>query len=227
MRKGSEGRVMWRIIEPASAAEVCDWLADAYECVDYSAALEKAQNYSEVEDFSSDEFIYGEFDTGFFLDLLEHLSPSPTATFADLGSGRGQIVLTAAAVRTWKRCIGVEIVPILHELALGAYEVVCAINPPRALSECVFLHGRMEGLLADLAHVDVVFAYATKFPLDENGYLSISRILHSALKEGATVVTVNNVLDLEAGFSLETEITGPNPETNGLTNSTAYIWRVC
>ena len=46
----------------------------------------------------------GEMDLAFFLAILRHLDAPPTATFLDIGCGRGQLCLAAARVRPWAAC---------------------------------------------------------------------------------------------------------------------------
>eukprot|EP00961_Rhodomonas_salina_P140678 1892976-Rhodomonas_salina.3 len=48
-------------------------------------------------------------DLRFFLALMAEVEPAEPATFVDVGSGRGQLVLAAAREGKWKRCVGVEI----------------------------------------------------------------------------------------------------------------------
>jgi tRNA G46 methylase TrmB len=100
------------------------WLADVYDAIDYVEALDRAGKVTVDFDESADDFIYGEFDMGFFLGLLARLNPTDDAIFADIGSGRGQLVILAALTRKWRRCVGIEIVPILHEMACAALALV-------------------------------------------------------------------------------------------------------
>ena len=108
----------------SQADSIGTWLADLYDSIDYVEALNRAEAAPVDFDASATDFIYGEFDSAFFLGLLDRLNPGDDATFADIGSGRGQLVILAALVRKWRRCTGVEIVPILHELACAALELV-------------------------------------------------------------------------------------------------------
>jgi hypothetical protein len=79
-----------------------------------------------VKDEEEDEeLMYGEFDMGFFLALLETLEGGLAAlegggsggVFVDVGSGRGQLAVLAAAARPWARCTGLEYMPVLHAIA--------------------------------------------------------------------------------------------------------------
>ena len=60
--------------------------------------------------------VYGEFPLPFFHRVLERACAQAgvgtnrsEATFADLGSGTGRLVLWAAATDEWRRCVGVEL----------------------------------------------------------------------------------------------------------------------
>ena len=48
-------------------------------------------------DDEAEELTYGEFSMTLFCALMRKLSPSAETTFIDIGSGRGQLVLMAAA----------------------------------------------------------------------------------------------------------------------------------
>jgi len=199
------------------------WLADVYDAIDYVEALDRAGKVTVDFDESADDFIYGEFDMGFFLGLLARLNPTDDAIFADIGSGRGQLVILAALTRKWRRCVGIEIVPILHEMACAALALV-EKDKGDQISQCVFEKADFLQNPQLLAEADVVFAYATKMPVDGDQKLLMSRPLRSVLPLGARVVTVNRQLEEEAGYSLEEELEGPNPETGG--KSVAYVYLV-
>ena len=111
-----------------------EWVADVFENVDYelalssSDAIEASGEYVRRED-EDEELRYGEFDMGFFVAVLEACEPllaevegtmdpsGAPGAFVDVGSGRGQIPVLAAALRSWSRCAGLEYVPVLHAIA--------------------------------------------------------------------------------------------------------------
>ncbi|KAL3930499.1 MAG: hypothetical protein SGBAC_011737, partial [Bacillariaceae sp.] len=96
--------------------------------LDQRIALSRKDGYwpfiSEGED-PPQEFVYGEFDVGFFCTALERarqLHPNPQ-TFCDLGSGTGRLVLVGAALYpTWKLVRGIELLPGIHEQAVEKLE---------------------------------------------------------------------------------------------------------
>mmetsp|Transcript_28218 Transcript_28218/g.70943 ORF Transcript_28218/g.70943 Transcript_28218/m.70943 type:complete len:278 (+) Transcript_28218:137-970(+) len=207
------------------AEQVATWLSDTYDAINYGEVFEKveeAQLLSAVDD-DTDEVIYGEFSLPLLCALLESANLPEGAVFVDIGSGRGQLCLTAAAVRGWKACIGVELLPELHFMAEAAYAQAGASGGfnGRTLSPCTFLLGDMYQALGQVrsqlqdASTFVVFLYATKFQTraePEEDILLLSSTLRAALPACGTVITINNRLDERDGFQLESHQTGPNPE---------------
>ena len=240
-----------------------EWIADVFENVDYelalssSDAIEASGEYVRRED-EDEELRYGEFDMGFFVAVVEacepmlaemegrmHPSGAPGA-FVDVGSGRGQIPVLAAALRPWSRCAGLEYVPVLHAIAeqaptclekLAASEAALfdesraaerlnampSFYSPAPLS---FTRGDMydAGALTDATRgASMVFMFSTKFAVDGDGRLAVSPKLRPALVAGTVVVTVNNELATADGFELVARMDGPDGERSG--GSTACVWR--
>ena len=88
-------------------------------------------------------FTYGEYDILFFAELLDKAyeyhqgferdhdekSGWDGKTFMDIGSGAGRLVIAAAALHpNLKSCIGVEILPSIHQLSLEKLEA-CSVLP--------------------------------------------------------------------------------------------------
>lgn len=69
---------------------------------------------------SEDALVYGEIDLEGFCCLLRSLPPSSLSSkgiFYDIGSGSGRAVFAARFVGDFKQCIGIELLPNLHQLA--------------------------------------------------------------------------------------------------------------
>ena len=243
-----------------------EWVADVFENVDYelalssSDAIEASGEYVRRED-EDEELRYGEFDMGFFVAVLEACEPllaevegtmdpsGAPGAFVDVGSGRGQIPVLAAALRSWSQCAGLEYVPVLHAIAeqaptclekLAASEVarddadesgraaerenaMPSFDSPAPLS---FARGDMydaDALTDATRGASMVFMFSTKFAVDRDGRLAVSPMLRPALATGAVVVTVNNELATADGFELVARADGPDGERSG--GSTAYVWR--
>jgi len=133
------------------------WLGDVYDRVDYVEAMERAFGPADddaADDDDDDEayeidadlgataddadraegLTYGEMSTAHFLDVLEALlaADPAAAQFVDVGSGRGQLVLAAAQAAPpgrLARCIGVEVLPELHEIAAAAVSLATPAVP--------------------------------------------------------------------------------------------------
>ena len=238
-----------------------EWIADVFENVDYERvmssadAFEASGEYIKQED-EDEELRYGEFDMGFFVAVVEACEPLLDAlegdgggngdpgAFVDVGSGRGQIPVLAAALRPWSRCAGLEYMPVLHAIAEQAPglrdEFARATDESRKQSlrnalgprfdspaPLTFTRGDMydpHTLHTATNGAALVFMFSTKFSVDETSRcLKVSKALREALRVGAVAVTVNNVLDEADGFALQMRLNGPDNERAG--GSTAYIWR--
>jgi hypothetical protein len=74
---------------------------------------------------SEDSLVYGEIDMEGFFHLLQSLLPpriiasNGTGTFYDLGSGSGRAVFCARFSCDFQQCIGIELLPNLHDLAVS------------------------------------------------------------------------------------------------------------
>ena len=238
-----------------------EWIADVFENVDYERvmssadAFEASGEYIKQED-EDEELRYGEFDMGFFVAVVEACEPlldglegdggddGDPGAFVDVGSGRGQIPVLAAALRPWSRCTGLEYMPVLHAIAEQAPglrdEFARAMDESRKQSlrnalgprfdspaPLTFTRGDMydpHTLHTATKGAALVFMFSTKFSVDETSRcLKVSKALREALRVGAVAVTVNNVLDEADGFALQMRLNGPDSERAG--GSTAYIWR--
>lgn len=104
------------------------------------------------------EFVYGEFDIGFFAQVLDHAamyypndksspgdgtssvdgsssSPWKDKVFCDLGSGTGRLVLAAAALHPWKLCRGIELLDGIHQEATGILKRCCGSSSTEGLMQ--------------------------------------------------------------------------------------------
>lgn len=185
---------------------------------------------------------YGEFDRGDFIQLLHRaisVSQRDTheLTFADVGSGGGRLVLHAAARWEWERCIGVEILEPLHDIACQSYRRACqmsqAIGTP--LSPCTFQHLDMASVQdahSALSHVDVAFVFSTCF-----SGAAVASTLRRVLRAGALVISIDTLRPNSEGIA-NTEATTDEASWPFLVlvdtlavgsdarPHTAYIWRL-
>ena len=176
-----------------------EWISDVYDAIDYERVMAEADALAADAGISNDdedaELMYGEFDAGFFVALIESLEPELRAleegdvdggavvngSFVDIGSGRGQIAVLASVLRTWQRCVGLEYLPVLHAIAdqvaltlpddgvLDDARVACLPNALRQ-SPLTFIRGDMyddTDLAAALEGATLVFLFSTKFATQE------------------------------------------------------------
>ena len=154
------------------------------------------QGTREEEDQDRLELTYGEFDLDGFHEVLamavDGLPDLRSKCFCDFGSGAGRLVLAAAARYPWARCVGIEALPQLHEMAeLLHAKVVDAAGADHALSPCEFQALEVSAATASeaLQAVDVLFAFSTCF--DD---VTLADTLACGLRPGARVVTVDSML---------------------------------
>lgn len=101
--------------------------------------------------------------------LIKH-----TDQFIDLGSGLGKVVMTAALSLPFRSCVGVELMPYRHELALRRFEgfcqaiarelekLPCEIEQFRQVPQRVTF--RLEDMFAsDVSQASLIFMYSTCF----------------------------------------------------------------
>eukprot|EP00967_Tisochrysis_lutea_P153033 scaffold301132_cov35-Tisochrysis_lutea.AAC.1 len=184
---------------------------------------------------------YGEFDLEFFATLTNEAltrggRKAAGQTFVDVGSGCGRLVFAAAALwPTLDRCIGIEVVELLHTLALEA--------TPRAKSELELVNcdvqqqqpevhlvceDALQGLARLAGGVPVcAFAYSSTWPCVGMTLTDFS-LACSSLPPGSRVVTIDKVLAIDDpclhGSQLLATLEGPNTETGG--TSLGYIWEI-
>ena len=180
-------------------------------------------------------FSYGEFPLPFFSQcvdrMCEHagIGDRSQATFCDVGSGTGRLVLWAAASDRWKSVAGVELLPSLHRTAVETREKALELIMEGEFQLqtdpwLINLHeGSFEdGALLDWDEIDVCFAYTTAFPSDENNVLvELTAALKKRLRAGCIVATTD--YHLGDGFQVIEHMSGENEGVGGV--STAYIHR--
>ena len=183
-------------------------------------------------------FTYGEFPLSQFTEAVDRacvhagLEARHEATFLDIGSGAGRLVLWAAVTDEWKAVHGVELLPSLHTTACEKLEEARALRQELALrtSEVSFAEGSWEDAsVLPWSDVDVAFAYTTAFPAcEETATLDeLTRALAARLRKGCVVCTTD--YQLGAGFELLEQLefggseSAATPENGG--RSTAFLFR--
>ena len=173
---------------------------------------------------------YGEFDLGFFADLVDvAIGDRTRLCFVDIGSGCGRLTLAASVLWPEKlsRAAGVEVVLPLHRLALEARER--AVLPPSSPAVDFVCCDLAEALAADgtLSDADVLFCYSTTMPSSGDLLTELSAACGTHLREGARVVTTDRKLASVEGlweYRMLASFEGPNAEAGG--TSVGYVQEV-
>lgn len=227
-----------RLLASTATAEL--WLESVYDSIDYETVLfaeEEQDEESDEQDFSADEFIYGESSLHFFMQVLraalDIIEPNcgDSSGFCDLGGGKGQLALAAAREEPERldgAVCSVELMPELHLMANAAFAIAADGDPAfrrvtatrGSIYDTATLNDACGGAAA-------VYAYATKFESTDGEHVErLSAALAScALPAEAIVITVNRKLVekdgwVEAARPIEGEV--PH-ETSG--RGTAFFWR--
>lgn len=146
-------------------------------------------------DMNDASLTYGEILPGGFATLLEIVQPKVHEVFYDLGCGTGKAVFFSALLFDWKKCVGIELLPALHECCLAIQEKfnllpeVTQFFPNKKFS----IEFKQQNLLEiDFSDADVIFLHATTFsyPLWEKLNDKLG-----GLKTGARVMVVSKRLE--------------------------------
>ncbi|HET9843357.1 MAG TPA: methyltransferase domain-containing protein [Gammaproteobacteria bacterium] len=111
-----------------------------------------------------DHFLYGEIDLITLVKLLDFIQPKPQTIFYDLGSGAGKAVLMASLTYPFAKCIGIELLAPLHQLAQKKCTLLERLAREKDKNFCSNLHFIQGNFLAiDFSDADIIFANATAY----------------------------------------------------------------
>ncbi|CAM9319289.1 unnamed protein product, partial [Hapterophycus canaliculatus] len=192
--------------------------------------MKASRNERLSKGYKSVTLTYGEVSATGFADILSKIGasygglPEKDGVFYDLGCGTGKPVFAAAAMHSWSRCIGMEILSDLHGICLkalkrwegGLKNEVTVGDVQEEMAEIEFVCGDFTVL--DWSDGDVVFANSTCFGDDLMKKLAQGA---AALKEGAVVVTMTDPVPSPAFEVLEETVMGQA----GRCATTCYIQR--
>jgi hypothetical protein len=188
---------------------------------------------------------YGEFPLQSLYTILQRLDPppGPDDVFLDLGSGCGRLTLGAALLYPQlKACLGVEVLPELHTLALQALtraeeEGEEGRRRRRGeMSPCRFIQGNVETGEYNhdenpLSEATIIFMYSTSYRSEDGFHLA--RPLRDALltqaHPEATIITTDKKFKEEIdilggkGFRVVDTCTVENPE---VVDSIVYFHKI-
>ena len=152
--------------------------------------------------------VYGEVEFASFIEIILHTAIIPTSLcrggkFYDIGSGSGRAVYTARLVQDFDSCVGIELLPNLHDLAesVNSIYMESTIKATLPFSNVTFYCQDM--LEYDWSDGDVVFAHSTCF--EDN---LLQSLFHKAkeLKPGSYLITFRATGIDTTAFELMKEI---------------------
>lgn len=150
----------------------------------------------------ADAFICGEIDFLSFFTILEKIQPQSSDIFYDLGSASGKAVFAAALFFNFSKCIGIELLPGLHNTAIAQIKNAKALlttydkntenNFSRKISNIEFINDNI--LHSDFSDGDVIFINATCF-----NFSTWEKLIEkfSRLKAGSKIIVTSKKIENE------------------------------
>lgn len=146
------------------------------------------------------EYTYGEIEFISFIALLSLAKPDKKTIFYDLGSGIGKAAIGCALVFDVQKSCGVELLEILHLVALGRREQLFNIRDYSDIANKIhFIND--DFLNIDFSDATIVFINATAF-FGET-WLTIQKRLKQ-LKAGTFIITTSKKLPSDLAFLIKT-----------------------
>jgi hypothetical protein len=137
---------------------------------------------------SSDPFTYREIHPNTLIAILDNMEV-PKGCFYDLGSGVGKQVVIAAIYNKFTACIGVELLPELHQAAeIAKYKSKYILS--KRIYEKICFHNQ-DILDYEIAKPAVVFMYSTCF---SNNMLQLLAVKLSCMPRGTKIISVTKKL---------------------------------
>jgi SAM-dependent methyltransferase len=165
------------------------------ECSPTIAKDASVSDHHRKENSNDNSLVYGEVEFASFLNLLQFFPKNKGGVFYDLGSGAGRAVFTARFSLDFDRCIGIEMLPNLHKLAVDVNEIYDQNFRHKLASQSVEFYCE-DVLKYDWSDGTVIFACSTCFADD-----LINAIGDQAkdLQHGAYLITLKKFTGIDPG----------------------------
>lgn len=150
-----------------------------------------SNKYREEKQIKDRSLTYGEIKFAEFAKLFKIFQPTADKIFYDLGSGTGKPCFAAAFLAGFKKSVGIELLPSLHQKAQELKSLI-----PKEYKNYADKLNFVEGdfLKEDFLDADVVFCNSTCFSMEIFEAL-IAKIKN--LKAGSFVITLTKRIDLD------------------------------
>ena len=206
---------------------------DASLTDDLRREQKKQMSNQEQPKHSDDSLVYGEVDLEGFCNLLQSLQAASQqerekkgGTFYDLGSGSGRAVFAARFLGDFQQCIGIELLPNLHQLATSLQSLYKFVYKHKLKSQAIDFY------CSDLLEYDWsdgTVVYCPSLLFDD---LLMERIAVQALKlqPGAFLISLkkfpNNSADMDPeGFHQNFEMVQQSVVPMSWGDANVYVYR--
>jgi hypothetical protein len=168
------------------------------ECCPTTAKDASVSDHHRKENSNDNSLVYGEVEFASFLNLLQFFpeSNSKGGVFYDLGSGSGRAVFAVRFSLDFDRCIGIELLPNLHKLAVDVTEVYDQTVRHKLAFQSVDFYCE-DVLNYDWSDGTVIFTCSTCF---EDELMTAISEKAKDLQQGAYLITLKKFpgIDLDA-----------------------------
>ena len=163
------------------------------ECSPTTAKDASVSDHHRMENSFDNSLVYGEVEFASFLNILKFFPKSKGGVFYDLGSGAGRAIFTVRFTLDFDRCIGIELLPNLHKLAVDVTKVYDQKFRHKLASRSVEFYCE-DVLKYDWSDGTVIFACSTCFTDDLiNAIGEQAKDLH----QGAYLITLKKFADID------------------------------
>ena len=221
------------VVNPEEEENMREWIDELY--VDAKSGKEAAKEERIQRKLFDEVYSHAETDVVFVANIFwklrrifGHIKVPNTGIFVDCGSSRGKNVYVAALLHSWQRCLGIDILQSLTDVAEGLTarfdDVTCSYLTQHQQDERDSSPESLQFLCADifasteiLIPASFVYADLTCIPLEA---LTRFKALLNDLAPAAIVVTLTRPLDDDCFILLWKDHRAPT--TWGVT--TAYVY---
>ena len=170
--------------------DINSFLYDLYDDVSPITVSIRCRKKHGIDDQA---FVYGESHLPSMSVIFQEMRPRAGEIFYDLGCGSGRLLLYAALSFSFAKCIGVELLDDLVNIAKAKLELcnkrLVKLSLPK-LSTVEFVHADFTKI--DVSDADVVYIAATCF---SNKFMrSLALFLANQLASGSRVITLTKNL---------------------------------
>jgi hypothetical protein len=215
-------------LEEISEDKICFELNTLYEEYTFATAKDASltddlRRRDKYHQHSEDSLVYGEIDFEGFRKLLQCLPPPVShgeGIFYDIGSGSGKAVFTARFTGDFDQCVGIELLPNLHQLATSVNSLYKILYRHKLKWQTVAFH------CADLMEYDWsdgTVVYAPSLLFDDAMMACISTKAQD-LQQGAYLISLKRFAAMDpTAFEIIQEAVFPM----SWGSANIYIYRRC